>query len=441
MPQMTLLVAGIGDIFKRQGRAWQKLNEAGVRITGVDVVDRPTGLDALPSGSEFLNLSDPESKKRFKKHDEFTACYIANFPRVHLATAFRFELFAEKFIFAKPLDSNIEFLLKMDAERERSFRSISANSVIQDHYRNKPLVALLRNSLKILHGKHGFVREARVYITEGKSTQHEWHRRGALEDGIILDLAPHALSVLRELLPKRLEWEQDGHRYTRTELTIDEVVGCYRGRDNGCILRDGAETFGAIHIRATEHLTFTPAGADNVVPLAPKKIDILIVVGKGVSIDREHPAQNLKALQITFDGTSINGNFDTNEITGFWSGSGPPAQKFDPQIDTRVVDPNHGGLNLPFFRLAEHGLDFTAAANDASSIVTPFQTFDDAMEVTRILETCLKHPMAERLTYYETSTPSVDVLNRVYGDSKWRHSAPLTHLVIGRSGSPANKID
>jgi hypothetical protein len=366
----------------------------------------------------------------------FDLCYIATFPRVHLVTAFRFDYFSNGFNFAKPVDSHLDLLNTMYLEKERIFHSIALKMVVHDHYRNKPVVAALRKGLKTLHGRYGFIQEMRVYITERKSTEDEWYRKGALDDGILMDLAPHALSVIFELLPTPFSWEnKEGHHFNRIGVKLNDIVGCYRARDNNCILHQGVETFGVIHIRGSEDIVFTPKESGKELPLEPHKVDILIAVGKGTSIDREDNPGNLKGVKITFDGTTVIGNFDTNGISGVSAGD----TKLDLMLD--AIDVCQGGINLPFSRLGDLNLDLEAVRGDQGAALRPFQTFDDAMKVVNILDNCLKHPTATNLIHYETGTTSADVINRIVGDTRWRHPRPLTDLIIGRQVPANEKID
>ena len=78
----------------------------------------------------------------------------------------------------------------MDPEERRAVarilrrNSMVSKMLVHDHYRNNSLVPRIKSRLGFLHGKYGFIREIRLYITERRSTADEWERKGALDDGI-----------------------------------------------------------------------------------------------------------------------------------------------------------------------------------------------------------------------------------------------------------------
>ncbi|MGH9971490.1 MAG: hypothetical protein ACREBG_27350, partial [Pyrinomonadaceae bacterium] len=411
--------------------------DQGVKLLAMDIVDDPSGKSHLPDGTSFYNIQRADQRTALLALEPFDICLLSNYPSVHLATALQFDFFTERFIFPKPVDSHIQLLKTVREGRDRTFASIVSKMLVHDHYRNKPLVARLKSLLPTLHGKYGFIREFRIYITERRSAQDEWQRKGALDDGLILDLAPHAISVLMELLPKRLRWESDeGHSFERLDIRFDDVRGCYRARDNFSILRDGAETFAAIDLLGTEIIDFFPGGDHQPLRLQPRDFHILIVVGKGTSIDTSANGLDLKSIQLTFDGNDVIGNFDTNAIGGV----------IDDDIVNRLtekVDPRQRGLNLPFQRLGKLEFDFESLSASAESIVADFQGFDEAYQVTAILSQALQHDSAKIIsTHYPPGIPSSDLVNRLLSrglDQRWQHPGPLNQMVLGRP--PVDAID
>lgn len=432
-----ILLAGAGNIVERMHSTWTDYENKGIEIIAMDLRDDPSGKNALPKGTRFYNANKPDQLKDLLRLSPFDICYLSNFPSAHLATALRFDFFTNHFIFPKPVDSHINFLKTVHLDRGTTFQGIVSKMVVHDHYRNKPVVARLKSILKALHGKCGFIREIKIYITERPSTEDEWKRKGSLDDGLVLDLAPHALSVLTELLPTKFQWtHKDGHKYERQSISYDHVVGCYRARDNNCILKEGAETFAVIDLEGKEIINFTPKNSTQSMTLEPRKFHIMIVVGKGVSIDNESNPQNLKAFEITFDGSKVTGNFDTNAIGG--AVDEHLLRNLCPDIDLR-----HRGLCLPFINLGEKHFNFGALNND-DKVVSDFQSFDDAYKVLEIITRALEHKTSvARLEHYETGLPSSDLINRLLTkgglDPRWHHAGPPTHLVFGKA--PEDPID
>jgi hypothetical protein len=435
--QIKFLIAGAGDFTRKMKPTLVQYADQGVKILAMDIVDEPSGKAHLPDGTSFYNIQNVEQRAQLLKLEPFDICLVANYPSVHLATALQFDFFTERFIFPKPVDSHIQLLNTVKQGRERTFSTIVSKMLVHDHYRNKPLVARIKSLLPTLHGKYGFIREFRIYITERQSTQDEWQRRGTLDDGLILDLAPHAISVLMELLPKRLRWEgDDGHSFERLDIRFNEVRGCYRARDNFCILKDGAETFGVIDLVGTETIDFLPKGDHEPIRLQPREFHILIVVGKGTSIDTAANGQDLKAIQMTFDGNDVFANFDTNAIGGV----------IDEVLVNRLndkIDLRQRGINLPFERLGKVGFDFDRLKLSTENIVADFQEFDEAYQVTAILSEALQHDTAKLITaHYPPGIPSSDLINRLVSrglDQRWQHPSPLNQMVLGRP--PVDTID
>ncbi len=429
--QIRFLIAGAGAVVEKLEPTWQKFHDLGVRLHAVDIVDRPSGRKALPKGTSFYNWKNRgEVEKMVNEGLEhpFDFAYLSNFPRVHLATALRLDLITRNFIIPKPVDSNFGFLQTMHEEHERggAFRDLVSRSCVHDHYRNKPLTSFLRGHIEDLHRRNGYLKTIRIYITEHQTIQTEYSRRESLECGMILDLAPHALSVICEIVPKTLRWvDKQGNTFRRIDRHFT-VVSSIRGRDNHSILHSrDAETFGALHLRVSEDIEFVPKANRQWVEKLNHEFDALIVVGKGVSIQDESAERDLKAIELEFDGQSVLGNFDTNSISGV----------IDKSLQTTLeakIDPKHRGLNLPLQELAGSGFAFTNAKD--KQLIQPFQTFEEAFLIADLLEKFRNHHTARELLMYSELDQVANVLNRCLPkglDQMWAMEEDPTHLLFG----------
>lgn len=406
---IKFLVVGTGEIVKKLAPTWHLYQQKGVLVYAVDIRDDPTGLEALYSGA-FHNWKNPEQLRALiatARDDPFDFAYLSTFPELHVMTALRLDFLASKFILPKPVDSNFDAIrtLYLESKRNRAM-DIGKRALVHDHYRNKPLTAKLKDRMKTLHGQNGYLKKIQLYITEHNSIQDEWERSESLECGIILDLAPHALSVICELVPETLQWyDNAGHLYKRRGRRF-EIVTAIRGRDNLCILqRLGAETFGAIHLRVFEDIDFTPKGTDNVArTIRNRPFDILVVVGKGVNPSRHGEPRDLKAIQLEFDGHTVRGNFDTGAIAGVVL-----ERALEKQLEEQY-DVSHRGLNLPLMQLAE--ARFSVEDLSKGQMVSPFQSFDEAYLIAELLDGCLQHSTARDPFPYGRPSTIAELLNR-----------------------------
>jgi hypothetical protein len=433
------LIAGTGNIIEKMKATWDAYHDAGVEICAADIRDDPVGRKALPAGTPFYNWKDGEQLARLV-HDAwdhpFDFAYLSTFPAVHIASAIRLDFIARSFIFPKPIDSHFNFMETIFREhtQDRAFRDIVSRSFVHDHYRNKPLTLFLRGHIADLHRRNGFLKNIRLYVTEHRSIQSEFRRRESLECGMILDLGPHALSVVYEIVPERLTWQDgEGNTYARTGRRF-EIVSAVRARDNLSILRTlGSETFAAVHFRVFEDIEFTPRGETEVADrIRDRPFDILIVVGKGVSISDASEPRDLKAIEMEFDGQSVLGNFDTNAVSGMIDRS------LQRELEAKV-DQRHRGLNLPLLELGRCG--FSTAELARGHLIPPFQPFSEAFSIACLLEQCRAHHTAEKLLPYATGMTITDLVNRCVAkglDRRWAMEGDLTRLVFGEV--PENAI-
>ncbi|MFX1340989.1 MAG: hypothetical protein ACFFDK_20430, partial [Promethearchaeota archaeon] len=296
-------LVGLGDIIKKSARTWEEFDKKGIKILAADIIEKPLGLESLPNSAEFFNFSDAKDQNSFfktVKENQLEFGYISNYPEVHLPTALELRRFTKKIIIPKPLDSN--YLLISTLLNETSFSSFISNVKVHDHYRNKPVVNALKKIMPDLHRRYGYLRQLKLFLIEKKSTQDEWYRKNTLDSGLILDLGPHLVSILQELIPKKLIWtDMGGHIFERIDRTI-EVVSCGRGRDNLCILEPGAETFALIHLRIHEDIVFYADDSKNNKVPVKNFMDVLLVMGKGVSVDQSSDDGDLKAIEMEVDG-------------------------------------------------------------------------------------------------------------------------------------------
>ncbi|MBK6795267.1 MAG: hypothetical protein IPG76_00280 [Acidobacteria bacterium] len=249
MSTSRFLIAGTGAIVKSSRRPRRQYHELGVEIHAADISETAVGREALPEGAHFYNWTDRQQFLRLSelaRKRPFDFAYLSTFPSVHILMASRLDAIVNQFIFPKPVDAHFGIMKTIHEEHlnDRAFSALVTRSCVHDHYRNKPLTSLLKSQMASLHGRNGFLKNITVCITEHKTVQDEYWRRESLECGMILDLGPHALSVIYELVPDTLSWKDiQGHRYKRTSRRF-EIVSAIRARDNGSILRAlNVETF------------------------------------------------------------------------------------------------------------------------------------------------------------------------------------------------------
>jgi len=434
------LIAGTGAIVKKLAPTWQMFSDLGVELHAADIRDDASGRDALPQGTHFYNWIDQKQLKQLVQtgwNHPFDYVYLSTFPSVHIATALRLDFIAKNFIFPKPVDSHFSIMETIYSEHvhDRAFRDMTTRSCVHDHYRNKPVTALLKGQMQDLHGNNGFLKNVTVFITEHRTIQAESKRRESLECGMILDLGPHALSVISELVPNTLTWRDiEGHTYKRISRRF-EIVSAIRARDNGSILHNlEAETFAALHLRVFEDIDFIPEETNEVTDrIVDRPFDLLIVVGKGVSIQDRQDRRDLKAIELEFDGQFVRGNFDTNAVSGVIN------QDLDATLRSKI-DLRHRGLNLPLQDLGSQGFSLKNLEN--GHLVTPFQSFGEAFSIAYLLEHCRIHHTARDLVRYAPLDRISDVVNRCVAkglDPKWARDDDLSGLVFGEV--PMDKID
>jgi hypothetical protein len=209
-----------------------------------------------------------------------------------------------------------------------------------------------------------------------------------------------------------------------------EIVSAVRGRDNLSILHNqDKETFAAIHLRGFENIEFTPKGLANHVERIPSRaFDVLIVVGKGVSVNDRAQKQDLKAIELEFDGQIVRGNFDTNALSGVVNKE--VQKEMESKIDTR-----HRGLNLPLQELGTNGFDLEKL--NAGNVITPFQNYEEAFAISSLLEECSLHHTSRNLNHYHANASLADLVNRCVKQglsSKWAlDEDDVSRLIFGES--------
>ncbi|MBK6795266.1 MAG: hypothetical protein IPG76_00275 [Acidobacteria bacterium] len=163
--------------------------------------------------------------------------------------------------------------------------------------------------------------------------------------------------------------------------------------------------FAAIHLRVYEDIEFTPRDMDHVAEKTTNRpFDLLIIVGKGVSIQDESDERDLKAIDLEFDGKSVRGNFDTNAI----SGSGVTDRDLISAMESKI-DLRQRGLNQPLQHLANRGFSLET---DKEVLVKPFQSFEEAFSIASLLEQCHVHHTARELLRYNPLDKVSDIINR-----------------------------
>jgi hypothetical protein len=432
-----ILIVGTGAIVKKMEPTWALYQKRGARIYAADVVDKPSALAALPKETTFYNCRNRDRLRALQdeaKRKPFDCAYLSTLPELHLAEALKYDSLVHRFIIPKPIDSHFTLLETFHNQQKDAgaYNDLVGRICVHDHYRNKPLTSYLKGHMTDLLRRNGYLKNIRLYIVEHRTIQSEWRRRPSLECGMILDLAPHALSVLYELVPNEMEWtDTEGHTFQRIRREI-RVVNAVLGRDNNSILHDPrAETFATLHFKVIETIHFSPKDEPKVVDAFPHEFDVLIIVGKGISLsgaDDKSGERDLKAIEIEFDGQIVRGNFDTNAVSGV----------IDERLHERLlkeVNPDHRGLNLPMMELATNGfsLDFKNG-----KLISPFQSFEEAFRIARLLEDCRKHSdslKGDRMARYHANASIGSLLNRCVAmglDQKWALREEPTNLVFGR---------
>jgi len=429
---VRFLIAGTGAIVEKLEKTWQQFDSMGVELHAADIRDDAAGRSVLPESVHFYNWKNPNQLRDLADaaHDEpFDFVYLSTFPDVHIFTALRLDFLAHNFIFPKPVDSNFPSMATLHSEymTDRAV-NIATRSSVHDHYRNKPLTHYLRAHIGQLHSRNGFFKNIKIYITEHKSIQMEFQRRKSLECGMILDLCPHALSVAYEIVPEKLTWNDDeGNTFRRTARSF-QVVSCIRARDNLSILHSpNSETFAAIHFRGLEDIEFIPRGAEDVADrLKDRPFDLLVVVGKGVSLGGREEGRDLKAIEMEFDGQTVRGNFDTSALAGV-------TDKELQQEAERHIDPRHRGLNLPLMQLADSNFAFDNGSEN--QLVTPFQHYEEAFGIAALLDKAARDQSSQDLLHYRPGSGVPDIVNRCVSrglDRRWAlDEDSLGRLIFG----------
>ena len=427
------LISGTGAIVDKLKPTWELYDDLNVELYAADIFDDPPGRHALPEKAHFFNWKNATERQQLIEvgwERPFDFVYLSTYPSVHIFTALRLDFVAKQFIFPKPVDSNFSSMQTLFSEYQAGRAvNLASRSCVHDHYRNKPITKFLRAQIADLHRHNGFLKNLRIFITEWKSIQHEFKPRESLECGIMLDLAPHALSVAYEVVPNTLSWQSDdGDIYKRVGRRF-EIVSAVRGRDNLSILHNqDKETFAAIHLRGFEEIEFTPRDMPNCAERISRAFDVLVVVGKGVSVNDRAQKQDLKAIELEFDGQIVRGNFDTNALSGVVNKE--VQKEMESKIDTR-----HRGLNLPLQELGANGFDLEKL--NAGNVITPFQNYEEAYAISSLLEECSLHHTSRTLTHYHGNASVADLVNRCVKQglsSKWAlDEDDVARLIFGES--------
>ena len=109
------LWSGCGDLFDKAADAIQEVRKLGVQLTFTDIIPRENLPVQPPAGTRFFNVSDPRRRGKLREylHDKpLTHIYIANWPSIHLLTAFRYldSCPGGAVIISKPLDTNFDLI-------------------------------------------------------------------------------------------------------------------------------------------------------------------------------------------------------------------------------------------------------------------------------------------------------------------------------------------
>jgi hypothetical protein len=341
-PIRSVLTIGHGDIAARQRPIFEHWLAQGVTVHCADI-DESKLDDCLDGIHRYVLPRDEQRLTRVLYAAPADLLVINNVPELHLITALQWSTYVRRIIIQKPQDLNYPLIKTM--ARAQGYERFRRQAVIHDHYRNKDVVPALAQALPSLHKERGQFKRLLFILTEGKSVNDELHRSSSLCSGMIQDLAVHMVDLFLEVIHVGAEWhvrDRDERKIKRVGGTI-EVVACHKLREMASSLGNLVETFAAIDLHVKEQLEF-PTGHP-AARLWYNEFDVLIVVGKGLSIE-QGVAGDIKTVAVEFE---REGEYDawidlkSLSVHGF--------QNHLPQGGAEI-NRNHGGLNRPYFLIS-----------------------------------------------------------------------------------------
>jgi len=414
-PLRNILVMGHGALAMRQKPTYEHWLQVGVEVHCADA--DPSKLDDCLDGVHRYVI--PGEEQRLLKAAPFDLLCINNVPELHLATALKFDTYAQRIIIQKPQDLNFPLIRTLNTAT--GFEHLRARAVVHDHYKNKsPFAALLRE-LPVLHARYGQFRRILFFLTEAKSVNDELDRASSLRCGIVQDLGVHMVDLMLECMLAATEWrdsEKDDRVHRRVGGTI-KIESCVKFRQQASVLGDDVETFSALDLHVTEYIEF-PADSK----FAHKRqheFDILIVLGKGLAIEQD-VVEDLKAIVIEFERED---SFYSVIDLASQGVAGMPSDD---------VNRQHGGLNRPLMLISpkppEHAL-WGAGGLDYPQ----WQTFLMGEQVTAIAETARQWESSRNMGAYPRHRPLGDFIRQLALRQNrirplWGDLPPLTNFQI-----------
>jgi predicted dehydrogenase len=291
---LTIVIEGIGDVVQRNYAPALKIEKDryGDRLT-VIFVDFGRGrseeaikryqkfIDALDGWATYINKATPEGEKIYNTLQP-DVVFIATPDRTHVDLALKWldgENDCEHLFVEKPLDSSIDKARALGLYIEG--RPFDVHAL--DHYLARFIPISYPSSMKaILTELGGSIKHLSFYLLEDHSAPfagpiEKEGRSGSLQNGLILDLFPHALAIL-------------GYFGSVSSIKINGLtVGRYTYENENKEVVPASiprETFG--------HISFTFTGR------AGRQISADAYVGKGISGSTKAAMENgdVKLLEL-----------------------------------------------------------------------------------------------------------------------------------------------
>jgi hypothetical protein len=226
-PRRILVFGAAGQLGgKKLGPTYETYDASGVEIVACDIMEESKFDPKFARFKEYYNLGrGPDREKLFEsgRKERFDFAYEATWPDAHLLNLVNWEAICRNILVTKPFVS-VKHYHGLKALMELSgYGCVLGKLLMHDHYANKPAMAAVLAALPKIHNKYGKFSRVTVMITERRTVNdpEEVARHGALNEGMVPDLASHALMLVQLLAPKGLVWEdEDGSSFKRLDREI-----------------------------------------------------------------------------------------------------------------------------------------------------------------------------------------------------------------------------
>jgi hypothetical protein len=224
-----------------------------------------------------------------------------------------------------------------------------------DHFASKPGLTALVASLPAAHKHYGKFSRMQIVITERRTVNHdaEQNRRKALLEGMVPDLASHAIMLIQLLTPVGLMWvDVEGNFFKRLNRVIRPST-CIRAQMKLAALPQDVDTACIIEYVVTETLSLAREDGTPVRDPFENSFSVLVICGKGLSA-AEGINRDLKAIELSFQGQGkATGVIDLetnilNEVLKEVPGIRIPTEE----------ERKHRGINLPLMNVLTRWDDF-----------------------------------------------------------------------------------